>query len=138
MNITRPAWQLEFSVHVRELDEQHKRFFSLLAGLHDALAGEHRGGVAAADTISALREYAILHFSTEEKLMAKHHYPDFDEQKKEHDAFFDTLSEFGKMRSDEERTLEHRILEFMRGWLITHILNVDKKYMSFFNSNGVF
>ncbi|MEK6794759.1 MAG: bacteriohemerythrin [Spirochaetota bacterium] len=129
----RPSWKPEYSVRVEELDAQHKHLFSLIGKLFDAMAGANVRDISR-NILSSLNDYAITHFSTEERLLLRFKYDDFSEQKREHDAFFDTIRDYEKNGSD---TFEKDMLEFLNDWLSEHILKVDKKYATFLNNHGV-
>lgn len=70
------TWSDDFSVHVQEVDEQHKVLVGLLNELHVAII-EHHGKTTSRDILDRLAEYTRTHFLLEESLMRLTHYPGF-------------------------------------------------------------
>lgn len=129
-------WQPEYSVGVIEIDEQHKRLLDLLNRLQEAMAGG-RGRQALGPIVSELVLYTERHFATEERLMRAHQYPDFEAHRKEHETLTRTVQEFLKEFETNKLAMTVRVMQFLKNWLISHILNTDKKYVSHFAARGL-
>ena len=55
-------------------------------------------------------------------------YPGFDAQKRAHDAFISRLKEIDlNLVEENPRKYMESLIEFLLGWLINHILHVDKQ-----------
>lgn len=132
----RPAWQEKFSVNVRVLDEQHKKFFDILGNLHDS-----RGRVSDTPFLGArvweLAMYAVVHFDTEELMMSEYSFPGYEEHRKEHEAFKEKVAIFKKDLEMGQTALALDMITFLTGWLEHHILNVDQQYSLFLNGKGI-
>jgi len=130
------TWTNELSVNVKELDSQHQKLFDLINELHEAMR-LGKGKEAVGPILNRLADYTKSHLSYEEKLMQSHGYPGYNGQKLTHDALTKQVMEYiAKHQDGKVTTIE--IMNFLRDWLSKHILSVDKKYASFFNSKGVF
>lgn len=113
------VWLDTYKIGNDSVDQQHQYLFKLANQI-----------VEAKDTES-LREYAMLlyrhireHFQAEEALMKQHGYPAYAEHVQAHNQMLDKLVEIsdhihqGKWQHDE-------VQQFMRGWVLVHILDVD-------------
>ncbi len=129
-------WAEEYSVNVKEIDDQHKGLFQIINNLNDAVSEGKAPGVIDA-TIHKMIEYANVHFATEEKYMTKYHYPGYQEHKAEHDQFnLKSLEMNGRLKAGVY-VMSTEILRFLKDWLTNHILVTDKKYGPCFNENGL-
>jgi hemerythrin len=132
----RPVWQEKYSVNIRVLDEQHKRFFEILGNLYDS-----KGRVADAPFLGArvweLSMYAVVHFDTEELMMSEYSFSEYEEHRKEHEAFKEKVAIFQKDLETGQTSLALDMITFLTGWLERHILNVDQHYSLFLNGKGI-
>ena len=120
-------WSDTYSVEIESIDRQHQRLFQII---NDLGAGVEQGKTteAIAETIAELIKYTKEHFSTEEKLFAKHAYPEAAEHKVQHDKFVEKVSEFKERFEAGKMTMSVEMRLFLSNWLVTHILKVDKNY----------
>jgi hemerythrin-like metal-binding protein len=134
--MSRPAWNEKVSVNVRVLDEQHKRFFEILGNLYDS-----KGRVNDPQFLSArvweLSMYAVVHFDTEELMMSEYSFSEYEEHRKEHEAFKEKVAIFRKDLEMGQTSLTLEMITFLTGWLEHHILNVDQQYSLFLNGKGI-
>ena len=80
------------------------------------------------DILDELKEYTKEHFGDEEEYMESIHYKGIDAQKRAHEAFIDKLEniDLNEIESNPQEYLQ-KLLEFLLGWLINHIMHADKK-----------
>jgi hemerythrin len=120
-------WKKEFSVDVKELDNQHKEIIKILNRMLAMHAkGKHEKEIE--KILDNLHEYIKEHFRTEEEYMLKHHYSGYDEQKQEHNQFIDRLCEFQKEYLKGHRLTTITLFNFVWDWFSQHILKLDKQY----------
>lgn len=130
------AWKDEYSVKVKEIDEQHKKFVEMLNNLYkEAMESASRTKVR--NIIDNLIEYAGIHFKTEEKYFDKFHYPLAAEHKEQHRILTERVVQFSKRFNDGE-DVAFEILDFLEDWLVGHLAGYDMKYSQFFNEHGLF
>jgi hemerythrin len=126
-------WSDRYSVHIAEIDEQHKKLINLINEMFDAMqAGKGREII---DTIiDEFVNYTVYHFSTEERLLQQHGYPKYGDHKEMHDHI-------AKKARDLKETLDKGIkpsnidvMLLLTNWLNAHILDEDKKYVPYIAS----
>ena len=123
-------WRKEFSVGVKELDNQHKKIIKILNQiftLHEKGKDERQ----MEKIISNLYEYIKDHFRIEEEYMVKYNYPGYDKQKEEHNRFIDRFSEFQREFLKGHRLTAINLFNFVWDWFSQHILKLDKLYSPF-------
>jgi hemerythrin len=133
-------WDDKYNFDIDEIDCQHKKFFEIADELNNlVLANDNYDKF---DEISAiyieLQKYAIYHFETEEQLMVKTSYPNYQEHKKEHDDFADKILSFylDSFDQDKNNALKE-LLDFVYKWIISHMFNSDMKYIVHFENHGI-
>lgn len=129
-------WNDKYSVGVRELDSQHKQLIAILSELYDAMQSGKANDVMG-QIINKLVNYTKTHFSTEERYMSQHGYPDLAAQQKEHAAFTDKVLKFKSDFDSGRLSMSVSVTSFVKDWLVNHISVSDKKYAPFFASKGI-
>jgi len=130
-------WEKELSVNITELDEQHKKLIDIINDLHNAmLKGKSRDILD--KVLDNLIDYTKNHFRSEEILFEKYNYPDYLKHKKEHDDLVKQVLEIQEKYKSGKIFISIEILDFLKNWVSIHILQSDKHYTSFLNSNGVY
>jgi diguanylate cyclase (GGDEF)-like protein/hemerythrin-like metal-binding protein len=121
--VTESTWHATHAVGVDEIDEQHMH----LAGLVDQLIARLRAGAGHAEIAAAMNEvidYAILHFASEERLMAEYAIADATEHHQMHRRLIDDIR---SLRLDSNMPDLGLLLRYLREWLIRHIDGPDKE-----------
>ncbi len=131
------TWNDNFSVNIKQVDDQHMKLVDLLNNFHDAMKSG-KGREAMGMTFTALIDYTLYHFGTEEALFAEHKYPDSAAHKKEHEALTKQARDLSERFSGGESVISAETMTFLKNWLNNHILGSDKKYAPFLNARGVF
>ena len=129
-------WTDSFSVGVREMDNQHKK----LVGMINRLIEEQHTltePATIAELLTEMTDYAREHFRAEEFLMAEYGYENKDRQAESHETFIAKTVELMSATNVGPNLLSKVLLEFLKSWLVSHILNEDMQYRSFFQSKGV-
>lgn len=130
------TWDPSFSVKVARCDEDHKKLFSLINTLHEAmLAG--KGSEKIKQVVSELSNYTKFHFSAEEALLEKTKYGALAAHKMQHQEFVKKVEDFQKDVAAGKTANSASVLNFMKDWLTRHIKQTDQKYAEHLNANGV-
>ena len=130
------VWANMLSTGVTEQDNQHKRLIDLINQLNDAMKAGH-GADITGKVLGELVNYTVMHFGFEEELMKQHHYSDIEAHKAEHARFVQTVSDFKQKFDAGGAVVTADIMEFLRDWLINHIMRTDKKLGQELNQAGV-
>ena len=130
------TWSDRYSVGISRIDEQHQRLIDLINDLHAAMLAKD-GESSLSKILDGLAAYAVSHFATEETLMKKFAYPDFERHKAEHDRLMAQVTQLLEKSRSDAALLTREVMTFLQRWLIGHIVNVDKKYTAHLNAAGV-
>jgi len=123
-------WKNDFSVGIKELDDQHKSFFDILNRLAEA-AGGNKGMGVVGPVLRELMEYSRHHFTEEENWLKIIEYPGLQYQEKQHEFFISQVTDLQDRYSQGDVNIPRSTVEFLRDWLLSHILENDKKYGTF-------
>ena len=134
--MTQIIWDDQWNVGIKKIDKQHKNLVDLINKLNDQIEKGKSHDVLS-NIILELINYIFKHFSYEENLIEKHHYPDRAEHKIQHDKFVDKVNDFTVKFENKELLLSEQIAEYLQNWLINHIQKMDKLYSSYLIEKGV-
>ncbi len=130
------TWTAEqFGTNVGVCDQQHQKIFDLVNSLVEAVQAGDRA--ATGRCLDELIDVVVDHFRTEEEMMQKYDYPDYQAHKDAHDKLVATCADLQKKFHAGEAEVTAETAEFVRDWLYNHIPKVDKPYGPFLNEKGV-
>lgn len=123
-------WKESYSVNSKEIDQQHKKLIDLINVLYDAfIRKEDKDKLDY--IISELNDYAIVHFSAEEKYFTENGFTHSEEHVNEHKKFLKEVEMFRNEYYYNSISLTPKIMTFLRDWLTNHIREMDQEYKSF-------
>lgn len=123
-------WSAQYSVGIKKIDQEHKKLIDILNRLNTSVQ-EKKADKSICSIIDELIDYTEYHFETEESLLEKHNYPDLDAHKAEHRKFTRNILEFKQQFSQMKEYAGQQVLDYLKNWLINHILASDKAYEAF-------
>jgi len=129
-------WSDDFSVRVGEIDGQHRHLVDLINELYQAMQAG-RGDDVIGPILDELVAYAGAHFSLEEQYMERFKYEGYAAHKRAHEAFVQKVLTVVEAFKAGRAGVTLDVLNFLRDWIVEHILKVDKKYSDCLNTNGV-
>lgn len=129
-------WSDKYSVGVFMYDTQHKRLVELINELHDAMRASKARDVLG-DILKGLLDYTKMHFVDEERQMATFNYPGLTAHRIEHEKLVAKVVELKAKFDGGDNTITIEVMNFLKDWLINHILVTDKKYGAYFNERGI-
>jgi len=129
-------WSDTYSVKIAACDSQHKVLVDLINELHQAMIAR-RGKERMGGVLASLVKYTKSHFAAEEGLLHANQYPDFANHKAEHERFTQTIVEFQGRFQRNEVAMTIDVMDFLKNWLVKHIMGVDKKYVPHLSARGV-
>lgn len=122
--------EAKYSVHEERIDTQHETLFELINRLHDSMK-EGRSKESIPSTLNALVAYTKQHFGYEEGYMKRVGYPNLDQHRAQHEEFVSTVERFISDYNSGKVGLTFQIINYLKDWLISHILKTDKQYDEF-------
>ena len=123
-------WVEDLEVHNSTVDGQHRQLVDALNELADAVEAG-RGAEQLQLTLDFLVIYADMHFSDEENLMRNGGYPDLEPHIAQHRAFMAKAEDLRAQAAAGFATLDVALLEFLKDWLMNHIMQQDKAFESY-------
>jgi hemerythrin len=130
-------WTDDLSVNIQEIDEQHKILVDLVNKLYKSIITRTEQNTIY-DILNELVQYTTIHFAVEESLMRIFDYPSYEEHKNHHEALKKQVVDLQeKVWEVKEDSISMELLRFLRGWLTKHIMQEDKRYVSFFLDKGL-
>ena len=123
-------WKESYSVNSKEIDQQHKKLIDLINVLYDSFLNKEDKDKLDY-IISELNDYAIVHFSAEEKYFTEHGFTRSEEHINEHRMFLKEVEKFRAEYYQNSKSLTPKIMTFLRDWLTNHIREMDQEYRSF-------
>ena len=129
-------WDEKYSVGVKEIDNQHKRFIEIMNSLYAAVYNGE-SGEKLAEVLLNLADYKENHFATEEKYFDLYQYENAVEHKAEHQKLREKVAAFYKKFQEGDVDVAGDLMEFLENWLVDHLINQDQKYIECFKKNGL-
>ena len=130
------TWNDNYSVKIKQFDDQHKKLIDMLNELHDAMK-VGKGKEVLEKILAGLIQYTGTHFANEERLMKLHNYPGYEQHKKEHNLLALQVNDVQTQYREGNAVLSQAVMTFLKDWLQNHIQGSDKNYAPFLNSKGV-
>ncbi|MGA3286709.1 MAG: bacteriohemerythrin [Bacteroidota bacterium] len=124
-------WNNTFSVEIQKIDEQHKKFFSIINVLYDAIM-QGKGEEVVGSVLKELQQYVIFHFKSEESWMEMYNYPDINKHILEHEGAIQKVNKLVLEYERGQQTVDIELLKFLSDWLQNHILKADRNYIPYF------
>jgi hemerythrin len=129
-------WTDDLSVGINKIDEQHVKLIEILQTLEDSIRSG-RDADLIEDTIVHLFNYAKIHFTAEEELLRLHKYPEEKQHELEHSKFISKAFQFRENFDARRPGLNLEVVNFLSGWILSHIQITDQRYMKHLNKHGV-
>jgi len=127
--VLRIEWSSKLSVNSEEIDNQHKKLFSVINKLVTFKKQKAESDVVL-EVLKELIDYSDKHFKAEDIYMSKNNYPLplFKVHLGEHAAYFGKIEKFVEGYGKGSETLTDEILKFLAGWWVDHVSESDMKY----------
>ncbi len=122
-------WKDSYNLNIKEIDQQHQKLAEMINDFYDQITQKSNKELIS-DLIYKMKDYTKVHFATEEKLLHESNYNDLLEHKIKHQAFIDKVSDLETRFNSGKMILSFEITNFLKDWLITHIQEEDKAYVS--------
>ncbi len=127
------AFTDRYRTGIELIDREHMRLFEIIRDVNEVIHNNllHDKFDEIMRLLDELRSYTEFHFADEENYMQKINYPDIEAQKRAHAAFVARLTEIDiddlDSIDDNQQEYLQELIQFLGGWLINHILKMDKQ-----------
>jgi hemerythrin-like metal-binding protein len=129
-------WNDTLSVGVQSIDKQHQKLVDLVNDFYDGFnQGSPQEKIS--ELLLGMKNYTVMHFTTEEKIMRETNFPGYSKHKEDHDKFVETVLDLEKRFNSGKLIITFEITNFLKKWITDHIKVVDKEYTEHFQSKGV-
>ena len=130
--IKKTDWIPDLAVPHMTIDSQHQELFIRMKSLMLSIS-KNQSYKDIVELIQFLKNYAIVHFSTEETYMKQNNYSLYAIHKNQHKEFMDNLQNITDYHENNGSNLylTLRIKEELIEWFIKHINNHDRKLGTF-------
>ncbi len=129
-------WKEEYSVQVKEIDTQHKNLIKIINELYQAIYNKEVDKKLV-QIFDKLINFAIEHFTTEEKYFDIFNYENSKYHKEKHQKFKSQILDFQKKIGENKLKLSFELADFLEDWLVDHLMNEDQKYVKCFKEHGL-
>jgi methyl-accepting chemotaxis protein len=129
-------WGPRYFIGLKSIDEQHKILVDLMNELYEAF-GSNKNKKVIKHVLKELLDYTIYHFGNEEELFEKYGYKESENHEDQHKKFIQRIEQFQKDFEKGNTILSFDLIDFLKNWLLNHILKIDAKYVPFLKERGV-
>lgn len=112
------------------VDEQHEMLVALYNELDEAV-WQGRAHRQMEVILARLFKYTKTHFATEEAMLLATGYPELAQHQLEHQRLAERLRKYVVRFKHSEERISVEMLEFVRRWITSHIMESDQAYVAF-------
>ncbi len=129
-------WDVSYSVGVKEIDDQHRKIIAFINDLEQALhVADNRDSLVT--VLNGLVSYTKEHFATEEFYFKQFDYKNTEDHIQEHVELISKVEKLVYQFAVGEHLDINKLIDFLKTWLIEHILGADQEYVTCFKENGL-
>ncbi len=129
-------WGPQMCLGIASIDSQHEKLVGMLNKLYDGFENG-KGKEVLGPVLDELVEYTATHFRFEEKIFDEIDYPKKRDHKREHAALVDQVLAVRAKFKQGESVLTQEVMQFLKNWLVKHILGSDKAYAPYMKEHGI-
>ena len=124
-------WKDEYDIGILEIDEQHRELFKMVNNIKKSILKGVSPQQIIKTVFTDIVDYTQKHFTSEEALMKKMHFPGIDIQKRQHKQLITDIVR--KLKEMKAGTQHNPIImyTFLNQWLLNHIITEDQKLREF-------
>ena len=124
-----------FKLHPKKIDNQHKRFLSIVNRMHDELLDGKSTSSVNRGMLLSLYDYANFYYRLEEQMMKSSKYPDIEDHQKHHQYFIDIIQNNLDQGFTSRDLLNPTVMVEMLTSLKKHLLKDDMKFICHLRKN---
>jgi hemerythrin-like metal-binding protein len=124
-------WKENYNTGIKEIDRQHRKLVDIISQLQDSLSdglvNKEMGKV-----LKGLVDYTRNHFRDEEALMRQIGFAEIATHKATHEMLINQIRDILLGLKGGKQLTAIELIEFLKKWLVEHILNEDMKLKEIF------
>ncbi len=120
----------QFDVLVPKMNDQHHKLVDMMNKLYER-AHAKAGKTELSQLISQLAQFTVRHFREEEDMMEAMHFPELPRHKMIHQKLLEDFSFHQNSFNQGNGALSPAFFDFLKLWLTSHIMHIDRKYGDF-------
>lgn len=130
-------WNESLSVGVKALDDDHKKLVEMINEMLDGILNNRRQE-ALSQVLGKLVKYTKFHFDREEEYFARTGYAAAPHHISEHQQLIKKVTVLqARFKAGDASLNPLELMQFLKDWLVRHIMEEDKKYKMHLNANGI-
>jgi hemerythrin len=130
------VWKDEYSVNVKELDDQHKNLIEIINNLIEVINAATKEETIV-NIITKIVKYKAVHFATEEKYFHQFNYEGTVEHETAHQLFNKKVQEIQAKNKGNVVAFAYTLVDYLEDWLLDHLVTMDQKYKECFHDHGL-
>ena len=127
-------WTNDLKLGIEDIDMQHKKLVDMINEFYFQLKDKSSKELIS-KLINDMKQYALVHFETEERYLQQIGFPALEEHKVEHKSFIEKVADVEQRFSAGKLVLSFELTNFLKSWLVHHIKGSDMKYVKLFKES---
>lgn len=124
------TWSEKFNTGNKVIDYQHQRLVRLINDLNQVRLHTDLGASLSTVIFDEVENYTRYHFKTEEEIMKKGQYSDYDSHKTLHNEFVQKIAVFKAEYKNQSKDIDNELCLYLKYWLLSHIASEDPKMVA--------
>ncbi|ADR18868.1 bacteriohemerythrin [Calditerrivibrio nitroreducens] len=129
------SWSKKIETGIKKFDDQHKELVRLLNKFYTAI-NEGRSKAVLGEILNELANYTVYHFQSEEDAFRLFNFPEKDEHIRIHKDLVNQVLKVIKDFESGKDVVSVNLLQFLKEWVVKHIMGDDMKYAKYFKETG--
>jgi len=130
------SWRDEYAVNVKDMDNDHIKLLEKAYALFQLIDSDKQEEFIS--TMEEMVDLAKQHFRAEEALMKTYLFPEHQIHHKKHKRIIrEALEVMKKIKENRYEMDATSFVDFLKNWVINHILTEDRKYGEFLRRNNI-
>jgi len=123
------VWDDKYKCGIALVDTQHRELIKLTNQLYRAcFGGNEAANNAFSEAMSRMVEYVRFHFSTEQEMLKRINYPDYQDHKAKHDVLIKDILHAAEEYKMGKKFVPNQFVRTLKDWIFSHIAITDKLY----------